>query len=200
MFYRPGLDDHGLPHNPFKAIVSPRPIGWISTLDARGRANLAPYSYFNAINDDPPMVMYSTSGPKVGRDEEKDNLVNIRATAEFCVNIVSHALSSAMNITSGHYAHGEDEFARAGLEKGKPVEVSVPFVKSAPAALECRLHKIVDLPGTATMVIGQVVGIHIDESHIKGGILDVTSYQPLARLGYADYTAVSEVFSIRRPK
>ncbi|MCP5086527.1 MAG: flavin reductase family protein [Rhodobacteraceae bacterium] len=200
MFYRPGVDDHGLPHNPFKAIVSPRPIGWISTCDAEGRANLAPYSFFNGISDDPPMVMFCVSGPKVGIDEEKDSLVNIRQTGEFCVNFVAKALSEAMNISTGHYPHGDDEFFRAGLEKGPSNQISVPFVQTAPAAFECKLFQLVDLPGTSTMVIGEVVGIHIDAKHIRDGKLDVTSYQPLARLGYQDYTAVKDVFSINRPK
>ncbi len=117
MFYRPGLDDHGLPHNPFKAIVSPRPIGWISTRDNTGRDNLAPYSFFNGINDDPPMIMFCTSGPKMELSEEKDSLVNIRDTGEFCVNFVSYALRNAMNISTGHYPRGDDEFTRAGLKK-----------------------------------------------------------------------------------
>ncbi|MCP5075200.1 MAG: flavin reductase family protein [Rhodobacteraceae bacterium] len=200
MYYRPGLDDHGLPHDPFKAIVSPRPIGWISTCDSQGRANLAPYSFFNGISDDPPMVMFCTSGKKPGIDEEKDSLVNIRETAEFCVSFVPKSLGAAMNVSTRHYPHGEDEFQQAGLEKGAPNQVNVPFVKVSPAAFECRLFKTIDLPGTTTMIIGQVIGIHIDTAHIRDGIFDVTSYQPLARLGYNDYTAVTEAFPIERPK
>jgi flavin reductase (DIM6/NTAB) family NADH-FMN oxidoreductase RutF len=201
MFYRPGLDDHGLPHNPFKTIVAPRPIGWISTLDTDGNANLAPYSFFNGVQDTPPMVMYSTTGRKLGRptDEEKDSLLNIRATGEFCVSIVSFALKDAMNISSGHFARGEDEYTHAGLTKGKSNVVSAPFVAEAPISMECKLWKEIELPGHAYMIIGTVVGIHIQDQHIKDGLLDITSYQPLARLGYRDYTSVTDIFSLNRP-
>jgi len=200
MFYRPGQDSHGLPHNPFKAIVSPRPIGWISTRNAAGQDNLAPYSFFNGINDAPPMVMFCTSGQKLGIDEEKDSLVNIRHSGEFCVNFVSFAMRDAMSLSSGHYPHGTDEFEIAGLEKSTPRIVAPPFIKQSPAAFECKLFKFVDLPGAATMVIGEVVGIHIREEHLVNGIFDVTSYQPMARLGYKDYSVVREVFSLDRPK
>nr|WP_325251010.1 flavin reductase family protein [Amylibacter sp.] len=199
MFYRPGHEDHGLPHNPFKAIVAPRPIGWISTLGPDGSANLAPYSFFNGVADDPPMVMYSTTGAKIGRDETKDSLTNIRATGEFCVSIVSRALQDAMNLSSGHYAPGEDEYTLAGLTKGTPNVIKAPFVAEAPASLECKLFKEIELPGGAVMVLGEVVGVHIQDVHIIDGILDVTTYQPMARLGYRDYAAVSETFSLNRP-
>lgn len=199
MFYRPGHEDHGLPHNPFKAIVAPRPIGWISTLTPNGTANLAPYSFFNGVADDPPMVMYSTTGSKIGRDEAKDSLTNIRATGEFCVSIVSRALQDAMNLSSGHYAPEEDEYVIAGLTKGTPSVVKAPFVAEAPASLECKLFKEIELPGGAVMVLGEVVGVHIRDEHIIDGILDVTTYQPMARLGYRDYAAVSETFALNRP-
>lgn len=200
MFYRPNIDNHGLPHNPFKAIVSPRPIGWISTLNQDGSANLAPYSFFNGVQDVPPMVMFSASGPKADSDELKDSLTNIKATGEFCVNIVSEALKDVMNITSAHYPHGTDEFELAGLEKGAPQVIKTPFVKASPAAFECRLHSIIPLPGNGHMVLGEVVCVHIDDAHLKDGLLDVTSYAPLARLGYKDYTAVHDVFSLTRPE
>ncbi len=200
MFYRPGLDPHGLPHDPFKALVAPRPIGWISTLDAHGRVNLAPYSFFNAVADAPPMVMYSSTGAKVGRDERKDTLANIRATAEFVANIVPLALRDAMNASSGSYHAGEDEFDRAGLEKAPSRVVAPPRVAAAPAALECRLWRIVELPGKANvMVLGEVVGVHIDEAVLDAGLVDVTRYRPLARLGYRDYAAVAETFALTRP-
>ncbi len=198
MFYRPE-EGHGLPHNPFKAIVAPRPIGWISSVDEKGRVNLAPYSFFNAISDAPPMVMFSSQGVK-GGGERKDSLANIRATGEFVVNIVSRELSDKMNLSSGAYEAGVDEFEIAGLTKAPSVTVTPPRVAEAPAALECRLWRVIDLPGeNNAMVIGIVTGVHIDERHLKDGLLDVTSYQPLARLGYFDYAAVEEVFSLRRP-
>ncbi|TPE48808.1 flavin reductase family protein [Amaricoccus solimangrovi] len=200
MFYRPGLDPHGLPHNPFKAIVSPRPIGWISTLDAAGLPNLAPYSFFNAIADQPPMVAYSSTGGKGGGSEGKDTVANIRATGEFVVNIVPMALRDAMNACSAALAHGVDEFEVAGLEKAPCEVVAPPRVRAAPASLECRLWRTIDLPGEANiLVIGEVVGVHIDEAMLRDGIFDVTLYQPLSRLGYRDYAAVSEIFPLRRP-
>ncbi len=199
MFYRPGQDDHGLPHNPFKTIVAPRPIGWISTLDKDGNANLAPYSFFNGVQDTPPMVMYSTTGKKIGMDEEKDSLTNIRETGEFCVSIVSSDLQDAMNISSAHNPHGDDEYAHAGLTKGTPNVVKAPFVAEAPVSMECKFYQEIALPGHAYMIIGEVVGIHIQDQHIKDGLLDITSYKPLARLGYRDYAAVTETFSLSRP-
>lgn len=200
MFYRPGLEPHGLPHNPFKALIAPRPIGWISTLDAEGRANLAPYSFFNAIADTPPMVMYSSTGPKPGSPERKDTAANIRATGEFVVNIVSYALRDAMNLSSGGYPAELDEFEQAGLAKAPCQVVRPPRVAAAPAALECRAWRIIDLPGEANVLtIGEVVGVHIDNSVLRDGMVDVTLYQPLARLGYRDYAAVEQVFALRRP-
>jgi flavin reductase (DIM6/NTAB) family NADH-FMN oxidoreductase RutF len=200
MFYRPGLDPHGLPHNPFKALVAPRPIGWISTRDAEGSINLAPYSFFNAIADTPPMVMYSSTGRKIGLDEGKDTVANIRATGEFVVNIVSFALRDAMNASSGNYPAGEDEFARAGLTPAPCREVAPPRVAEAPASLECRAWKVIDLPGAAnTLVIGEVVGVHLADAILVEGRVDVTLYQPMARLGYRDYAVVREVFALRRP-
>lgn len=200
MFYRPGLDPHGLAHDPFKALIAPRPIGWISTLDAAGRPNLAPYSFFNALADRPPLVMYASNGRKVGLDEPKDTLANLRATAEFVVNVVPHALAQAMNLSSGHYPSGEDEFARAGLTPAPCRVVAPPRVAEAPAALECRVWKVIGLPGEGNaMAIGEVVGVHIDEAVLEDGKVDVTRYRPLARLGYRDYAAVAEVFALARP-
>lgn len=200
MFYRPGLDPHGLAHNPFKALVAPRPIGWISSRDAAGRVNLAPYSFFNAIADAPPMVMYSSTGRKIAVDEGKDTVRNIRETGEFVANIVSFALRDAMNASSGHFPSGEDEFLRAGLTQAASLVVGPPRVAEAPAALECRAWKIIDLPGAANvMVIGEVVGVHIADAALSDGRVDVTRYAPLARLGYRDYAAVREVFALTRP-
>ena len=200
MFYRPGIDPHGLPHNPFKALVSPRPIGWISTLDTKGRANLAPYSFFNAVADAPPMVMYSNTGRKNGLDEGKDTLANVRATREFVANIVSSDMRDAMNLSSGDWAADEDEFRMAGVASARCEVVSPPRVAGAPASLECRLWRIIDLPGDDNhLVLGEVVGVHIDDAVIVKGQVDVTAYRPLARLGYRDYSSVTEVFSLSRP-
>ncbi len=199
MFYRPGVDPHGLAHNPFKALVSPRPIGWISTVDAEGRANLAPYSFFNGVADTPPMVVYSNTGRKAD-GSGKDSLANIRETGEFVANIVPFALREAMNLTSGSYPPEVDEFALAGLTPEPSVVVRPPRVAEAPASLECRLWQVIDLPGKANhLVIGEVVGVHISDAVVVDGIVDVRLYQPVSRLGYRDYAAVTELFQMTRP-
>lgn len=200
MFYRPNIDNHGLPHNPFKAIITPRPIGWISTVDADGRPNLAPYSFFNGVTDNPPMVMFANTGTKSDQTYAKDSVANIRDTGEFVVNIVSLALKDQMNASSATLGAEEDEFEHAGITKADCELVKAPRVAESPAALECKLFKIIDLPGeNNVMVLGEVVGIHLDDSVIVDGIFDVTRYNPLARLGYKDYTAVTDIFSLERP-
>ncbi|PYE83966.1 flavin reductase family protein [Pseudoroseicyclus aestuarii] len=199
MFYRPA-EGHGLPHNPFGAIVAPRPIGWISTRGTDGRDNLAPYSFFNAVAYTPPQVMFSTTGGKDDRDFGKDSLANAKDTGVFCVNIAGYALREAMNVSSGSFAADRDEFAEAGLEKADCAEIDCPRVAAAPAALECRLLQIVELKGGASrMAIGEVVGVHIDDAALVEGRLDVTRYRPLSRLGYNDYASVAEVFEMVRP-
>lgn len=200
MFYETDKNDHGLKYNPIKAIIAPRPIGWISSIDANGKANLAPYSFFNGVSAEPPIIGFASAGGKIGIDEGKDTLRNINETGEFCVNIVSYALRDAMNTSSGNYAHGVDEFELAGLTKAKSTLIAAPYVAESPVALECKLHSTTDVTDGCTWVMGHVVGIHIDEQHIKDGILDVTSYRPLARLGYHDYSVVDEVFALKRPK
>ena len=204
MFYCPA-DGHGLPHDPFKALVSPRPIGWISTVDAQGRANLAPYSFFNGCGDAPPLVMFSQSGRKSRPEPVKDTIANIRETGEFACNIVSQALKETMNVSSGTYQPEVDEFELAGLTKAPGRSISVPHVAEAPAVLECWLVKVVDdLPSWHEhafniMVIGEVVGVHIDEAILKDGRVDVLAYNPIARLGYMDYTTVTDVWEMLRP-
>jgi len=204
MFYRPA-DGHGLPHDPFKAIVTPRPIGWISSLDAQGRANLAPFSFFNGCGDAPPMVMFAQTGRKSRPEPVKDSVANIRETGEFACNIVSQALKEAMNLSSGTYQPEVDEFELAGLTKAPGKTISAPHVAEAPAVLECRLVKIVDdLPSWREhafniMVIGEVVGVHIDDAIVKDGRVDVLGYNPVARMGYMDYTTVTDIWAMKRP-
>lgn len=199
MFYAP-KDGHGLPHDPFKAIVSPRPIGWISTRDAQGRDNLAPYSFFNAIASDPPQVMFASNGQKPDRGDTKDSVGNIRETGVFVVNIVGHAMKDAMNITSGNAAREDDEFVLANLTKAESEAINCAYVADAPAALECRVTQIIDLMGdTNIMVIGEVVGVHLNDACVIDGLFDVTTYQPLARMGYMDYATVTETFQLKRP-
>ncbi len=204
MFYCPA-DGHGLPHDPFKAIVTPRPIGWISTLDAQGRANLAPFSFFNGCGDSPPMVMFAQTGRKSRPEPVKDSIANIRETGEFACNIVSQALKEAMNLSSGTYQPEVDEFELAGLTKAPGKTISAPHVAEAPAVLECRLVRIVDdLPSWREhtfniMIIGEVVGVHIDDAIVKDGRVDVLGYNPVARMGYMDYTTVTGIWEMQRP-
>ena len=199
MFYNPKIG-HNLPHDPFKAIVSPRPIGWISTIDKEKNVNLAPYSFFNAVADNPPMIMFSITGQKKNISS-KDTLQNIIETKCFVVNVVSKDLLNQMNQTSGNYPKNTDEFILAKLEKTNCVHIDVPRVKKSPASLECTLYKILELPGFSNnMVIGKVVGVHINENILKNGIFDILAYDPIARLGYKDYTYVSSKFELERPK
>lgn len=201
MFYEP-IKGHGLPHNPFKAIIAPRPIAWISTLDAKGAANLAPYSYFNAVSDDPPMVVISCS--KAPDRPFKDTLTNILSVQEFVIHIVPEAMAGAMNATSAPLPAGQDEFQAAGLAKAPSVLVAPPRIADAPIALECRYFTCIGLPGgTVTpgsqVVFGEVIGIHIDDNVLEDGILKIEKYAPLSRLGYMDYASIHDTFSIKRP-
>ncbi|ETA52562.1 flavin reductase family protein [Ponticoccus alexandrii] len=199
MFYRPE-DGHGLPHNPFNAIVSPRPIGWISTRGADGHDNLAPYSFFNAVAYFPPQVMFSSTSAKPDRGDTKDSLAQIRETGVFCVNIVEYAMRDAMNVTSGPWEKGVDEFDLAGIEKAQCQTIDCPRVAAAPANLECKLTQIVQLPGEANFaVFGEVTGIHMRDDCLKDGVFDVLSFNPLSRMGYQDYTVVREKFALKRP-
>ncbi|RMF41794.1 MAG: flavin reductase family protein [Alphaproteobacteria bacterium] len=201
MFYRSDENrPEALRHNPFKAIVAPRPIGWISTLDAEGRPNLAPYSFFNGIADAPMMVMFASTGSKPGESGAKDSAANAEATGEFCCNLVSEPLLQAMNVTSAHYPAGVNEFEEAGLEMAPCELIAPPRVRAAPANLECRVWQVIRLPGAENrLVIGQVVGLHIREEYVHDGIFDVTLARPVARLGYRDYCTVREVFALARP-
>ncbi len=199
MFYRPE-DGHGLPHNPFNAIVTPRPIGWIATRGTDGQDNLAPYSFFNAVAYVPPQVMFSSTSAKPDREGTKDSVANIRETGVFCVNIVEYAMRDAMNRTSGPWERDVDEFDLAGIEKAECRTIPCSRVAGAPANLECRLTRIVELPGAANFaVFGEVTGVHMRDDCLKDGIFDVLSYQPLTRLGYRDYSRITELFSLNRP-
>ena len=204
MFYRPKDNDHGMRHNPFKALVSPRPIAWVSSLDAEGRVNLAPFSYFNALNEAPPLLAISVNGLKPTEPRTKDTLRNILETKEYAINLVSAALRDAMNVSSAQFDAGVDEFEKAGLEKAPCVEIAAPRVAASPASFECRLWRHIELPSwvpeaRADLLIGEVVGVHIDEAVIREGRVDVTAYQPLSRLGYLDYAKIESVFQMKRP-
>ncbi|MCC5984400.1 MAG: flavin reductase family protein [Rhodobacteraceae bacterium] len=199
MFYEP-KDGHGLPHNPFNAIVTPRPIGWISTRGADGQDNLAPYSFFNAVAYVPPQVMFASTGAKPDRDGTKDSVANIRDTGVFCVNIVEHAARAVMNRSAGPWPRETDEFTDAGIARADCHLIPCARVAGAPAALECRMTQIIRLEGEANfLVLGEVVGVHLRDDCLVDGRFDVTRFQPLARLGYRDYTMVREVFAMPRP-
>lgn len=199
MFYRPA-DGHGLPHNPFNAVVTPRPIGWISTRDAQGRDNLAPYSFFNGVAYTPPQVMFASTGAKDDQTDTKDSVSNIRETGVFCVNVVEFAARDAMNVSSATLPNGVDEFAHAGVSKAECDDIACARVADAPASMECRVTQIVQIEGASNFVVfGEVIGMHLRDDCIVDGRFDVTRYTPLSRLGYRDYTAVREVFEIIRP-
>ena len=199
MFYEP-KDGHGLPHNPFNAIVTPRPIGWISTRGTDGADNLAPYSFFNAVAYEPPQVMFASTSAKPDRGDTKDSMANIRETGVFAVNVVSFALRGAMNQTSGAWDKSVDEFALAGLEKTQCDTINCARIAAAPATLECKLTQIVKLEGRANFAaFGVVTGVHIRDDCMTDGMLDLAKFNPLARLGYQDYTSVTDIFSLKRP-
>ena len=198
MFYRPE-DGHGLPHNPFGAIVAPRPIGWISTR-ARLGDNLAPYSFFNAVAYTPPQVMFASTSAKEDREGTKDSMAQLRESGVFCVNLVDYAARDVMNASSETLAAGVEEFARSGAVKAECETIDCPRVADAPAALECRLTQVVQLPGKANFVaFGAVTGVHIREDCLVDGRYDVTRFRALSRLGYRDYAAIDTVFELARP-
>ncbi len=197
-FYEPRLG-HGLPHDPFKAIVAPRPIGWVSTIDLEGRVNLAPYSFYNAFCEAPPIVGFSSGG-------RKDSQRNIEATGEFVANLVTRKHAEAMNLTSAPFPHGVNEMERAGLAAAPSRLVKPPGVADAPAALECKLLYVLplkDLEGKLTantLIFGQVVGVHIDRAFLKDGLFDLAAARPIAHCGYrGDYAEVADIFEMLRP-
>ena len=198
MFYRPA-DGHGLPHNPFNAIVTPRPIGWISTRGTQGD-NLAPYSFFNAVAYVPPQVMFASTSSKPDRGDTKDSVAQIRESGVFCVNVVEYTARDAMNATSAFMDAGVDEFEAAGIEKAQCESIDCPRVAGAPANLECRVTQIMALEGASNFaVFGEVTGVHLRDDCLKDGIFDVLAFNPLSRMGYRDYTVVREKLSLKRP-
>ncbi|WP_322012454.1 flavin reductase family protein [Paraburkholderia sp. J12] len=197
-FYDPAAG-HGLPHDPFKAIVAPRLIGWVSTRAADGCLNLAPYSFFGAFATFPPIIGFCSEG-------RKDSIANIEATGEFVWNLASKPLAQQMNRTSAPVAAEVDEFALAGLTPAPGRNVNVPHVGESPAALECRLLQVVRLatldgtPMDNWLALGQVVGVHIREEFLKDGLFDTHAAQPIMRAGYrADYAQIGEMFQMFRP-
>ncbi|BCQ28639.1 flavin reductase family protein [Caballeronia sp. EK] len=197
-FYDPA-EGHGLPHDPFKAIVAPRLIGWVSTRSPQGQPNLAPYSFFGAFASSPPIIGFASEG-------RKDSLRNIEATREFVWNLATRPLAEQMNLTSATVGPEIDEFQLTGLTPAEGRNVSVPRVGESPAALECRLLQVIhllDLHGSPTdswLVLGQVVGVHIQKAYLKDGLFDTRAAQPIMRAGYrADYAQIGEMFEMYRP-
>ena len=200
IFYEPHDRDRSvLPHDPFKALVVPRPIGWVSTMGRDGHVNLAPYSFFNAVADSPPMLAFSSSGAK-------DSATFATEIDEFVWNLVTWELREAMNETSAPLPRGQNEFERAGLEMAPSRLVAPPRVAASPCSMECRVvhHlELRDLDGRTFeqhLVIGQVVGVHLDETHIVGSGVDTASLHAIARCGGpGDYTIAERIFEMIRP-
>lgn len=198
MFYDPRTEPHGLPHDPFLALVAPRPIGWISTIGRDGVRNLSPYSFFNAFSTKPPIVGFSGSA-------RKDSVRNAEETGSFVANLVSFDLRDAMNASSVVAPPDVDEFAVAGLTPQASLNVAAPRVAEAKAALECHYLQTVPLVGSqggepgGWLVLGEVVGVYIDPAILTDGLVDMTKLQPLSRLGYRDYAVVRETFEMTRP-
>ena len=194
MFYEPKDVHANFQIDPFKALVAPRPIGWISTLSVDGIVNLAPYSFFNAIGENPPTVFFSSGG-------EKDSARNAAATGEFVCSLATYDLREQMNVTSASVASDVDEMVLAKLTPAPSRLVKPPRVAESPVALECRYLQTVQLPGTYRLVIGEVVGVHIDERFIKDGRVNTAALRPIARLGYSEYAVVTPetTFRLKRP-
>jgi flavin reductase (DIM6/NTAB) family NADH-FMN oxidoreductase RutF len=205
MFYDAAKRDHGLPLDPLKSLIVPRPIGWISTIDGQGRVNLAPYSFYNGVSEFPPMVYFAITGT-YGDTPTKHSRMNAEETGEFVVNMVAGTLAEKMNITTAMVAYGVDEMKLAGLTPEPCRFVKPPRVKESPVALECKYWKTIELPvekgfeaQRGSVVFGQVVGVHIDDSILKDGRVDVMAFRPVARLGYSEYTTTENVWKLRRP-
>ncbi|TAJ96914.1 MAG: flavin reductase family protein [Reyranella sp.] len=203
MFYECARNDHGLPHNPLKQCVVPRPIGWVSTVDGRGRVNLAPFSFFNLVSESPPLVIYCPVGAH-SEGGEKDSLRAVRDVGEFVVNVATWGLREALNVSSAPAGRDVDEFELAGLTKEPSQLVRPPRVKESPLHLECRLVQVISMPGSFggvanCMVLGEVLGVHIRDDLLQDGLLKIDRLEPIARLGYQEYAVVRETFTMPRP-
>jgi flavin reductase (DIM6/NTAB) family NADH-FMN oxidoreductase RutF len=203
MYYETARNDHGLLYNPLKSCVVPRPIGWLTTTSKTGAVNLAPFSFFNLLSYDPPFVLFS-SGTHEADGGRKDTVVNIEETGEFVYNMATWAQRDQMNQTAMLIERGVDEMATAGLESLPSRIVRPPRVKGSPVHFECRLHKIIKLPGNKPasehhMVIGQVLAVHIEDAALTSdGRLDILKVRPIARLGYKDYTSIDSMFQMEK--
>jgi len=204
MFYETNKNNHGLKFDPFKSCIIPRPIAWITTLTDKGIDNCAPYSFFNGVASEPPMVMFANNGPAPINEGPKDTFSNIKSNKEFVVNISTYESKEKMNQTCSPLAKGESEVDLALLETTQSKLVKPKSLKASPINMECKLYKILDLPVLKEneyngIIIGKVIGININDEYIKDGIIDVKKLKPLARLGYMDYTVVDDFFRMNRP-
>ncbi|MGJ4891688.1 flavin reductase family protein [Bradyrhizobium sp. HKCCYLR20261] len=199
-FYEP-KNGHGLKHDPFNAIIAPRPIGWISSRDGKGNANLAPYSFFNAFNYTPPIIGFSST-------QWKDSVANIQDTGEFVWNLVTRDLAKHMNASAAHVAREVDEFALAGVTPVPSKFVNVPRVGESPVAFECKVTQIIQLQGAdgkkaqAWLTLGEVVAVHIDKALIKDGVYQTALAHPIVRAGRrGDYFEIKaeDMFEMIRP-
>jgi flavin reductase (DIM6/NTAB) family NADH-FMN oxidoreductase RutF len=200
IFFEPGNRDRNLfPHDPFKGVIVPRPIGWISTMSEGGALNLAPYSFFNGVLSWPQIVAFAS-------ESQKDSATFAIETGEFVWSMATWDLREKMNLTSAGLPRGESEFAYAHIATAPSKLVRAPHVAGSPAALECKVTQVVrllDMNGQETpglLVLGQVIGMHIDERFMKNGRFDLAAAKPIARCGYDEYTVVERVFSLKRPE
>ena len=202
MFYEVSKG-HGLKYNPFKGCIVPRPIGWISSISKEGITNLAPYSYFNAVAEKPPIVMFASGGAKEGVD--KDSLRNIEETGEFVVNIVSLEQKEQMIQTSSALAFNESEIEHFNIQVIPSQLIKPPRVASSPVSLECRYLQTLQLPKESDelsnkVVFGEVIAVHIDDKVLTDGKVDIRKLKPLCRLGYKEYSVILDSFELERPK
>ena len=202
MFYEP-KKGHSLPQNPFNALVFPRPIGWISSLSKKGIANLAPYSFFNAVAYEPPQLMFAATGYH-SNGGLKDSVANILETKEFVVNLATKKLQQSVVYSSIDAPPGVDEFKLMKLKKRKSTMVLPPSVAESPATLECKLIRKINLKGKKInqniMIIGEVVGIHIKDAFISNGKVNSLAMRAISRMGYTEYSEVKSRFLMDRPK
>ena len=205
MFYETKTNNHGLKHNPFKSCIIPRPIAWITTISNDGIDNCAPYSFFNGVSSDPPMIMFANNGSAIDGSGPRDTFSNIKENQEFVINISTFNTKDKMNKTSARLCRNVSEIEFASLETLDSRLVKPKRLKESPINMECTLYKIIDLPSITEenyngILIGKVIGIHINDEYIKEGKVDVKKIKPLARLGYFDYSVIDDFFSIKRPK
>ncbi len=199
MFYDPRTEKHGLKHSPVTALVVPRPIGWISTLSPQGIVNLGPYSYFNVVSGSPPWVIFSSA-------TRKHSQAHAETTGEFVFNLATWDLREEMNASSAEFPADVSEADAVGLEMVPSRNVKPPRIARSPVALECKYYKTVELiasdtgkPNRSSVVVGEVVGIFIDESIIVDGMIDIKKMRPLSRIGYMDYGVTDDFFTMPRP-